>query len=283
MSSRNPSDGTPDACAILAGAGTFPRHVAQAAKRQGLRVVGIGMEGWADRSLAQVVDAYEEITVGQLGRLLERLKAQQVRRVIMAGKVTKDVLLHGDMQFDAEAQALLRRVQGVSVNSLLGAVAERLAQDGIVLLDSSTFLEGDLCPAGVVSRRTPTPEESEDIQAGLPIARQVSAWDIGQTVVVKRRVIVAIEALEGTDAAIERGAQLAGRGCVVVKMASPTQDMRFDLPILGPETMAVAARCGVSCLAVEARKTLLLDPTHLAALADASGLCLVGIEPEAPR
>lgn len=270
-----------DRCAIIAGSGTFPLHVAREARRQGLTVIGIGLAGWADPALAQQVDTYEEVAIGQLGRLIDRLKRHQTRQAIMAGKVTKDILFDSRVRFDAESLAILTRAKGVSVNSLLGAIGDRLAQEGITLLDSSTFLHECLCPVGLLSRRSPTAQEQEDIRIGLEAARQLASMDIGQTVVVKNRVIVAMEALEGTDATIARAGQLAPGDLVVVKMGSPIQDRRFDLPILGPHTIAVSVSAGVRCLAVEARTTLLLDKDALLAQADAAGLCLIGVEPPA--
>ena len=271
-----------DVCAIIAGAGAFPRHVAQEAKRQGLKVVAIGIQHWVDPSLAHHVDAYEEVAIGQLGHLIERLQAHQARQAIMAGKVTKEVLFDSRLQFDAETLGLLSQVNDFSVNGLLGAIAARLAQRGVTLLDSSTFLKSHLCPVGVLTQRQPSAEEYEDLRLGVRVARQIAELDIGQTVVVKRRVIVAVEALEGTDAAIERAGVLAGGGLVVVKMASPTQDMRFDLPILGPQTLAVMTRAGAVCLAVEAQKTLLLEKDQLLTRANEARLSLLGIEASCP-
>ena len=263
--------------AIIAGAGRFPLHVAQEGKRQGCVIVGLGIQGWADPALAAQVDAYEELAVGQIGTLIERLKAHQIRQVIMAGKVTKEVLLDPRTAFDAEAQALLRQTQDASVNGLLGAMANRLAREGITLLDSSTFLKANLCPAGVLTSRAPNAAEHEDIRIGFRVARQLASSDIGQTVIVKGRVIVAVEALEGTDAAIRRAHALAGDGLVVVKAASPTQDRRFDLPVIGAETIAALTAAGVSCVAVEADTTLLLDREALITAANAAHLALVGI------
>ncbi len=268
----------PDACAVIAGAGSFPRHVAQEARRQGLTVVGIGLQGWVDRDFAQHVDVYEEIAIGQLKRLIDRLDAHHVRQAVMAGKVTKEILFDSRVRFDPEALGIVTHVKEFSVNALLGALAARLAKAGITLLDSSTFLKPNLCPKGVLTRREPTHEEQEDIRLGMQAARHLAQLDIGQTVVVKHRVVVAVEALEGTDAAIQRAGHLAGRDLVVIKMASPTQDMRFDLPILGPQTIAVAIASGVRCLAVEAAKTLLLERDALIAHADDANLSLVGVE-----
>ena len=263
--------------AIIAGAGRFPFHVAQQAKRQGAAVVVLGVQGWADGSLAGVVDAYEEVAVGQLGRLIERLKSHRVRQAIMAGKVTKEVLLDRRTAFDAEALSVLRQVSDVSVHAVLGAIGERLAGEGITLLDSSTFLKADLCPAGAVTSRAPTDAERADIQTGARAARALAALDIGQTVIVKRGVVVAVEALEGTDAAIARAHALAGDGLVVVKTAAPDQDRRFDLPVIGTQTVAALREAGATCLAVLAGSTLLLDREALIASADAAKLCIVGV------
>ena len=269
----------PESCAIIAGAGSFPLHVAEHARRAGVRVIALGIEGWADAALASRVDVYEEIAIGQLGRLLERLKAHQARQVVMAGKVTKGALLDPRVRFDAEAIQALGRASGTSVHAVLGAVAERLAQDGIILLDSSTFLKRELCPVGVATRRHPTAEEETSIRAGVDIARQLAAADVGQSVAMKGRVVVAVEALEGTDAMLTRAGQLAGPGCVLVKMASPTQDRRFDLPVIGLTTLDVAMTAGVTCLALEANSTLLLEKDALLRKADAAGLSIIGIEP----
>ena len=266
---------------LIAGAGRFPFQVAQAAKRQGLCVVAVGIRGWADATLAAQVDTYEELAIGELARLIERLKAHGVRQAIMAGKVTKDVLLDTRISFDPDARQLLQQAADASVGTLLGAIGTRLAREGIALLDSSTFLKADLCPAGVLTSRGPTALEQEDIAVGMRAARALAALDIGQTVVVKGRVVIAVEALEGTDAAIRRSHALAGEGLVVVKTASPSQDRRFDLPVIGPETVATLRDAGASCLAVEAGTTLLLERETLLAAANAAHLCLVGVTPPA--
>ena len=265
--------------AIIAGAGRFPFHVAEEARRQGTRVVAFGIEGWVDPALASSVDAFEPLAIGQLGRLIERLKFHKIQHAIMAGKVTKKALFGDHLNFDLETLSLLARARDMSVNGVLGAIGARLAREQITLLDSSTFLKSNLCPVGPLTTRGPTPLEQDDVRFGIQVARQCAAWDIGQTVVVKRGVIVAVEALEGTDAAIQRAYTVAGGDLVVVKMASPSQDRRFDLPIIGPQTIATLTKSQVSCLAVEAGTTLLLDREVLVTAANASHLCLIGVEP----
>lgn len=268
--------------AIIAGSGRFPFHVAQEAKRQGLTVVALGVAGWVDRSLSSSVDAFEEVAVGQLRHVIDRLKSHGVRQAIMAGKVTKEVLLDRHTMFDAEALSLLRGAHELSVPTLLGAIGSRLAQEGITLLDSSTFLSDSLCPTGVVTARSPSASESSDIQVGLQAARAIAALDIGQTVVVKGRVVVAVEALEGTDATIRRAQALAGQGLVVVKMAGSNHDRRFDLPVIGTDTISTLRQTGASCLAMEAGTTLLLDRPALVAAANDAHLCLVGVSLDDP-
>ena len=266
--------------AIIAGSGRFPFHVAQEAKRQGAVLVAIGIQGWVDSTLASHVEAYEELPVGQIGRIIKQLKSWDVHQAVMAGKVTKHVLVNERTAFDLRALSLLGRVKEFTVPVLLGAIGQMLADEGITLLDSSTFLKESLCPLGVLTARAPTAAEQTDIQLGLRVARALAALDVGQTVLVKNAVVVAVEALEGTDAAIQRAQTLAGGGLVMVKTASPNQDRRFYLPIIGMETIAHLATSGGACLAVEAGTTLLLDRDALIASANAAKLCLVGVSPE---
>jgi DUF1009 family protein len=244
--------------------------------------LALGLRGWVDPALAGCVDAYEEVAVGQLGRLIDRLKAEGIREAIMAGKVTKEVLVSQRTSFDAEALNVLGHVRDFSVSSILGAIGIRLASEGITLLDSSTFLNANVCPHGPVTSRAPTAEEQAAIRVGVTAARAIAALDIGQTVVVKGRVVVAVEALEGTDAAIRRAHALAGQGLVVVKTASPNHDRRFDLPVLGLETAGVLTDCGVSCVAVEAGTTLLLDRHALIESLDRAKICLIGVALDDP-
>ncbi len=263
--------------AIIAGAGSFPLYAAQEAKRQGCRVIIIGLKGWADAPLAQHADAYEEVAVGQVGKLIQRLKSHGITQAILAGKVTKRVLLDQAAAFDLEAVKILAQAKDRSVPSLLQAIGTRLGQEGITLLDSSTFLKAHLCPSGTLTKRQPNREEQQDIEVGSSAARAVAAFDIGQTVIVKSGVVVAVEALEGTDAAIRRAHELAGKGLVVVKAGSPNQDRRLDLPIVGADTIKTLIACGVSCLAMEAGMTLLLEREAVVSAANNASICLVGV------
>lgn len=270
---------TTAAFGVIAGAGAFPLHIVREAKRQGRRVVAVGFTDWVDPSLASLADAYAEVSVGRLGTLIEFLKSHGVSQAVMAGKVTKAAAFDPRMQFDATALAVLAGVRDFSVPGLLGAVAQRLAKDGITLLDSSTYLNDALCPPGPLTRRAPSQDEQHDIAVGMAAALRMAELDIGQTVVVRQTVVVAVEALEGTDAAIARAGALAQGRLVVVKMAGPKQDARFDLPVLGLRTIEVAQQAGVTCLAVEAGTTVLLDKAALLACAEAAGISVIGIQP----
>ena len=264
---------------IIAGAGTFPIQIAREAKRRGLTVIAIGLKDWVSPAMAAEADTYTEVSVGQLGKLIEELKTRGVRQAVMAGKVTKGAAFDPRVEFDATAIGILARVRDFSVGGLLGAVADRLAKDGITLVDSSTYLQDALCPPGPLTRRAPSAEEQHDIEIGMSAARRLAELDVGQTVVVRRSVVVAVEALEGTDAAIARAGTLAKGNLVVVKMAAPKQDMRFDLPVLGLRTIEIAQTAGVTCIAVESGKTVLLDRSELVAVAERAGISLIGVTP----
>jgi len=263
--------------AIIAGQGQLPFAVSAAAKNKGLAVLGIGIKGWVDGALSEKVDSYQELSVGQLGDLIKTLKVHQANQVVMAGKVTKEVLLSQQHAFDEEMRRILTQAKDFSVTGVLGAIGQRLAQEGIQLLDSSLLLQDALCPIGQVTARGPSQPQEEDIRLGVSAARSLAALDVGQTVIVCNKVVIAVEALEGTDAAIRRAYELAGSGLVVVKMAAVHQDRRFDLPIVGLQTIKTLRACGIACLAVQANSTLLLDRSSLIAEADAAGIVIVGV------
>lgn len=262
---------------IIAGAGRFPFYVAQEAKKIGIPVAVAGLKGWADASLFAGADAFCELPVGRFADLIAWFKQHEVTGAVMAGKVTKEVLFSGSEEFDDSLKAVLATAGDSSVNALLGAVAQGLQDQGIAVLDSSSLLKDNLAPAGLITAREPSDVEQQDIQVGLKAARLMAELDVGQTVVVRQGVVVAVEALEGTDATIKRAGRLVGDGLVVVKTASPTQDRRFDLPCIGPDTLQVFRESGVKCLAVEAGSTLLLDRERLLEQAEADGLCIWGV------
>jgi DUF1009 family protein len=217
------------------------------------------------------------LSLGQLGKLIKTFKAEGVNRAVMAGQV-KHKQIFGSVIPDLKMLQLLASLATKNTDSLIGAVARVLEQEGIQLIDSIAFL-GPLIPEPGVCTRPPAAEEQQDLDYGYSIARELGRLDLGQTVVVSDRACVAIEAMEGTDAAIERAAGLVnGRPLRVVKLAKPKQDLRFDVPTIGPGTIAVMRRCGVTALAIEARKTLMIDRNDILAEARAADIAIVSVE-----
>jgi len=265
---------------LIAGRGRFPLEVARAARARGESVVGVGFHGETDAALDCT-----RVHLGELGRLIEVLQQAGVRRAVMAGKVPK-VHLYGDLESlrpDARALALLARLEDRSDDTILAAIADELATEGIELQDQSQAAPELFAPAGPLGARRPSVPVEADIAFAWPIAKALGGVDVGQTVVVRDRAVLAVEAIEGTDAAIARGAALApGGGCVVVKVAKPGQDPRFDMPAIGLDTLAVLAEVKAAALAFEAGRTAVLDREELAREADARGIAVVGIPPDGP-
>lgn len=265
---------------LIAGNGTFPIEFAKAAKRKGLTVVAVAHEGETMRELEQVADSVFWIKVGQLGRLIKIFKEQGVADALMAGGIKKTRLFGGAMP-DLRGAALLARMLYKKDDSILRAVAAELESEGITVRESTLFLDDILAPAGVLTRRRPTKDEQKDIKFGWYMAKEIGRLDIGQTVVVKGQAVLAVEAIEGTDEAIRRGGGLGNGGAVVVKVCKPHQDLRFDLPAAGIQTIKTMAEVNASCLAVEAGKTIILERDAVVKEADSLGIAIVGVEENA--
>jgi DUF1009 family protein len=261
---------------LIAGNGSFPILFAQEAKRQGQMVIAVALKEEADPTLEKTVDAITWLSLGQLGKTINYFKDQGVTRAVMAGQV-KHTQLFKDIVPDLRVTKLLARVVNKKADTLLSAVTQEFEQEGIQFLSSTTYLDHLLCPKGSLTRRTPTSAERADIEFGLPLARTMAGQDVGQTIVVKDKTVVAVEAMEGTDACIRRAGQIAGAGCIIIKVARPKQDPRFDVPVTGPRTLESMKEAGASVLALEAGKTLLLDKENLLKVADAAQLCITGV------
>jgi DUF1009 family protein len=259
---------------IIAGSGPLPFVAAGEARAQGLRVVAAAIREEAAPELAGAVDALHWVGVGQLGRLIRVLRAEGVAEAMMAGKI-RLTWLFDKVRPDLRTLWLAWRQRDRRGDSILEAVAAELEGAGITLLDCRRFLGPILVPRGVLTRRAPTRREREDIAFGRGVACGVAALRVGQTVVVRRGTVVAVESVEGTDACIRRGGGLARGGVVVVKATRPDHDMRFDLPVVGPETVVALRDAGATAMAVEAERTLLLDRDATVAAADAAGIALV--------
>lgn len=261
---------------LIAGAGSFPLLLAEEARRAGHRVVATGFVHSTDPALERAVDAFTWVKLGQFGKVLEALKAGGATSSVLLGGVTKKRFFI-DVLPDAVGLQLMARVAVRTDDNLLRASADILAEHGLPVIDPTPFLSGALAPEGVLGRERPTEEEREDAVYGLELARAIGRLDVGQTVVVKLRCAVAVEALEGTDACIRRGGELGGKGTVVAKAVKPQQDRRLDLPAIGPRTIATMREAGCRVLAVEAGGTLVMDRDELVRQADRAGIAVIGL------
>lgn len=261
---------------LIAGNGSFPILLAEHAKKRGDQVVAVALKEEADKKLEGFADQVTWLSLGQLGKTIDFFKTHGVTRAVMAGQV-KHTQLFRDIVPDWRVTKLLAKVANKKAESLLNAVTQEFEAEGIQFLSSITYLDHWLATEGPLTKRRPTRAEELDIQFGLPLARAMAAHDIGQTIVVKDQTVVAVEAMEGTDACIRRAGEIAGAGCVVIKVARPRQDLRFDVPVVGSRTLESLKAAGAHVMAVEAGKTLLLDMENVLKEANASQLTLTGI------
>ncbi|GAB4243285.1 MAG: UDP-2,3-diacylglucosamine diphosphatase LpxI [Candidatus Methylacidiphilales bacterium] len=265
---------------LIAGKGLYPRLVLEEArKRPGIRVAVAAFEGETAPDIATAADAHQWLRVGQLGALLTFFRQVGVTHALMAGQITPKRLF--DLRPDFKALLLLARLKKRNAETLFGAVADALAESGIELLPATTFLEDHLAPIGHIAGPAPSRHVQRDLEFGWPLAKQISAMDIGQTIVIKKGTVLAVEAYEGTNDALRRGGALGGGGATAIKVSKPRQDMRFDVPVLGPDTIRIAAESGVSALVCESQKTLLLDRSTLQRLAREHGVSVLGKQGDA--
>ncbi|MCK9419462.1 MAG: UDP-2,3-diacylglucosamine diphosphatase LpxI [Nitrospirae bacterium] len=262
---------------LIAGNGNFPIAFAQAAKLKGLQVIAVAHEGETLPELAQLVDAIFWVKVGQLGKIITILKEQGVVDVLMAGGIKK-TRFFGNTLPDMRGMALLAKMAHKKDDSLLRAVAEELESEGITVRESTLFLDSIVAQQGLLTKRKPSKEERRDIEFGWQMAKEIGRLDIGQTVVVKDQVILAVEAIEGTDEAIRRGGRLCGQGAVVVKVCKPQQDLRFDLPAIGTQTIKSMLEVQASCLAVEAGKTIIIERETVINDANRAGITIIAMQ-----
>jgi len=273
------SEATGAPLGLIAGSGRFPFLVAAGARRAGRRVIAVAIREETAPDLGEAVDEIHWVGLGQLGRCIDALRGAGAREAVMAGQV-KHRQIFSDIVPDLKLMGVLARLAFRNTDSLIGAVAETLGREGITLLPSTAFIEDQLAGAGTMSRRRPSGDEKADVEYGRKVARVLAGMDLGQTVVVKNRAAVALEAMEGTDETIRRAGRLAGPGTTVVKVAKPRQDMRFDVPVVGAGTIEAMREAGAAVLALDAGKTLLLDKADFLSKADEAGLAVVGMEPE---
>lgn len=265
---------------LIAGNGRFPFLVLDAARATGhhVTIIALKEEAFPELEIEAAkppVAALHRVSLGQLGTWIKLLEKARVTHALMAGQV-KHTKLFSDIVPDLTAIGLLTRIKAKNTDAIIAAVADLLKERGIELLDSTAFLAPLMARAGVLTRRAPTEDERRDLAFGYTIADAIAGLDIGQTVAVKGAAVVAVEAMEGTDAVIARAGQLAGPGVCIVKVAKPKQDMRFDVPVVGVATVTALRAAGATVLSVDAGQTLMIDGEAIVAAADAAGITIVG-------
>lgn len=263
---------------LIAGNGVFPQLFAKAAKEQGVTVVAVAMRGETEPAIEDCVDQLTWVRVGQIGKMIKCLKQAGVTQAAMAGGVRKTRLFDG-VRPDLTAVRLLATCALRRDDGMLRALAAEYEKNGIEIIDSTRFMPEALAPAGVLTDLSPSEAIWDDLSYGLTVAREIGKLDIGQTVIVREGAVIALEAIEGTDACIQRAGKLTGyQGGVMVKVAKPEQDMRFDVPAIGVQTIKSLSQAGITALGVEAGRTLLLDPQAIVELANIRKITIVGLE-----
>jgi DUF1009 family protein len=261
---------------LIAGSGQFPILVADEAKKQGLETIAIGFNKITSPDLQSHVNKLCWIDIGNFSKLIKEFKSEKINKAIMVGHVAHVNILR-EIRLDLRTLRLLKKMANKKADSILRAVADELEKEGIKILDSTAYLSSLLPPPGVMTKRKPTKKEMKDIQFGFEIAKGIAGLDIGQTVVVKDKTVVAVEAMEGTDETIKRGGRISGKGIVVVKVSKPQQDMRFDVPVIGLRTIECLKDAGASVMAIESGKTIFFDQEAVIGEANKEKITLVSV------
>ncbi len=259
---------------IIAGGGRFPFMVADSARKQGFNVVAVAHQGDTDPELSGKVDKITWIKLGQLGKLIKAFKENGVRKALMAGTISKGRMF-GKVRPDLKGLSLMSRLAVFHDDGILRAVAAELSKEGIEIVSSISYLPELLTPEGCLTRKKPSREEEVDIQFGWKVAKELGRLDVGQCVVVRNRTVLALEAIDGTNETIMRGGRIAREKAVVVKVSKPDQDMRFDVPSVGLQTIQTMSQVRASVLALEAEKTLMFDREEMIEYADRKGMSIV--------
>ena len=261
---------------LIAGNGKFPFMVVEGARQSGARMVVAAIREETDPSIEGLAERVEWVGIGQLGKMIRFFKDEGVDKAIMAGQV-KHVQIFSRAVPDARMLKVLLKLPRRNTDSLIGAIAAELQTEGIELIDSTYFLQQHLPQVGTLTRREPDKHERGDIEYGLEIAREIARLDLGQTIVVRGKACVAIEAMEGTDETIRRAGRLVNKRLTVVKIAKPDQDMRFDVPVVGVPTIETMIEAGATCLCLTAGKTLMFDREEMIRLANDRKIAIVAV------
>ena len=260
---------------LIAGNGQFPFLVVEGARKVGAELAVVAIKEETDERINDVAENLAWVGIGQLGKMISFLKDQGVEKAIMAGQV-RHVQIFSSAMPDLRMVKMLWNLPRRNTDALIGGVAAELSKEGIELIDSTYFIQDQLASEGILTKRKPTDKEIENIEYGLHIADEIARLDLGQTIVIRAKACVAIEAMEGTDATIRRAGELANGKLTVVKVAKPDQDMRFDVPVVGAPTINAMIEAGATCLSITAGKTLIFDRQEMIDLANANKICIVG-------
>lgn len=259
---------------LIAGNGRFPFLVLEGARKAGASLAVVAIKEETDKRIEEVADKVIWVGIGQLGKMISFFKTEGVEKAIMAGQVKHVQIFSGSLP-DLRMIKMLWNLPQRNTDALIGGVAGEMAKEGIELIDSTYFIKDQLAEEGVLSRRKPDDTENGNIEYGLRIANEIARLDLGQTIVVRAKACVAVEAMEGTDACIERAGKLAKGKLTVVKVAKPNQDMRFDVPVVGVPTIETMIEAGATCLCLTPGKTLMFEKTEMLALADRHKISVV--------
>lgn len=265
-----------DKIGIIAGGGQFPVLLANELKAKGFSVIAVAHKEETDSTFSQVPDKIIWIELGQLDQLIHHFKQNGVAKAIMAGTINKRRMFDNPIP-DKTARSLISGLPFFHDDGILRALAELLKNEGVEIISASVFLPELTAPVGYLTKRRPNEEEEQDVEFGWNMAKSIGRLDIGQCVVVRKKTVLAVEAIEGTDNTIQRGGLLAKERAVVVKVCKPDQDLRFDMPSIGPQTIRVMSRVKAGVLAVEAGKTLIFDSAQMIDLADRSGISIIAL------
>ena len=264
---------------LIAGNGNFPFLVVEGARKQGASLSVVAIKEETDKRIEEVAERVVWVGIGQLGKMISFFKKEGVEKAIMAGQVRHVQIFSGALP-DVRMLKMLWNLPRRNTDALIGGIADELAKEGIELIDSTYFIQDHIVQEGVLTKRKPDETERGNIEYGLHIADEIARLDLGQTIVVRAKACVAIEAMEGTDACVWRAGELANGKLTIVKVAKPNQDMRFDVPVVGVPTIETMIRAGATCLSVTAGKTLIFDKEKMLNLANDNKICVVAVRRE---
>jgi len=262
---------------LIAGNRRFPLLFAQAAKKRGFYVFAVAIRGDTSRSIGKVVDEVVWLKISEYSRMFEIFKSRGISKVVMAGQISPRRLFSKEIMQDTQLRKILHEIKDKKADTIFGAIAKKMEESGLVLSNSISLMDEYLPKKGTLTKREPTHGEWEDVHFGFELAKEMGMLDIGQTVAVKERAVVAVEALEGTDNLIRRAGRIARGGAVIIKVSKPKQDLRFDIPVVGLGTVKNLVRIKAACLAIEAGKTIFIDRQASLELADQKGISVVAV------